>query len=390
MQVALVTEWLDTWRGGAETSTRQFLHHLMDAGVEVHVYTRSRPSPAPGVFVHHISGAAMTRTRKSVNFALRVERMLAQERSNIIHTFVPLRRADVYQPRGGSVPETVERNIALRRSPTARRLKRYANRFNLKQRYTARMERKMLEGPGRPVVAAISRYVAAQFERHYRLPTERIRLIYNGVDQDHTQPKHWELERKALRGEFGIADDEVLVLEVAHNFRLKGVQHWLEALKTLQGGGQSKVRSLVIGRGDSPRWHTRAKTLGLNGALEFVGPSERMKQFYHAADVLVHPTYYDPCSRVVLEAMACGLPCITTRWDGASEIITEGQSGFVLDEPDQVGLLAEQVARLCDTQLRWKIGAEARKAVAPFSMAHHAAQMLSLYEELSHSKRDSA
>jgi len=388
--VALVTEWLDSWRGGAETSTRQFLHHLMDAGVEVHVYTRSRPSPAPGVFVHHVSGAAMTRTRKSVNFALRVERMLAQERPDIIHTFVPIKQADVYQPRGGSVPETAERNIALRRTPTARRLKRYANRLNLKQRYMARMERKMLEGPAEPVVAAISKYVAAQFERHYQLTRERIRLIYNGVDQDQTQPKHWELDRKALRAEFGIADEELLVLEVAHNFRLKGVQHWLEALRALQGRGKSNVRSLVLGRGDSPKWHARAKAMGLNGALEFVGPSERMKHFYHAADVLVHPTYYDPCSRVVLEAMACGLPCITTRWDGASEIITEGQSGFVLDEPDHVAILADKVTRLSDAQFRGKIGAAARKAVAPFSMAHHAAQMLSLYEELANSKKEFA
>ena len=73
MRVALVTEWLDAWRGGAETSTRQFMHHLMDAGVDLHVFTRSRPSPAPGLSVHTLNGAAMSRTRRSVTFAVRAE-----------------------------------------------------------------------------------------------------------------------------------------------------------------------------------------------------------------------------------------------------------------------------------------------------------------------------
>lgn len=387
VRVALVTEWLDAWRGGAETSTRQFMHHLMDAGVELHVYTRSRPSPVPGLFVHSISGAAMSRTRKSVNFALRVDRMLGEESFDVVHTFVPIRRADVYQPRGGSVPETMERNIALRSSAAMRRLKRAANRLNLKQRYMGRMERAMLEGAGQPTVAAISKYVARQFEEHYGLSADRIRLIYNGVDQDQLQPHHWELERAALRKEFAIRDDEILVLEVAHNFRLKGVEHWLQGLALLRKKGHGNIRSLVIGRGDSPRWHHRAKKLGLGDVLEFVGPSERVKQFYHAADVLVHPTYYDPCSRVVLEAMAAGLPCITTRWDGAAEIITDGSSGFVLEEPDNVEQLADRVMKLMDGGLRASMGAAGRKAVAPFSMSRHASDMLKLYEELAHSRK---
>lgn len=389
MRVALVTEWLDAWRGGAETSTRQFMHHLMDAGVELHVYTRSRPSPVPGLFVNSISGASMSRTRKSINFALRVDRMLADESFDIVHTFLPIRRADVYQPRGGCVPETIERNLALR-SPTVRRLKRYANRLNLKQRYMGRMERAMLQGPNQPTVAAISKYVAQQFAYHYELRSNRIRLIYNGVDQDQLTQRHWELERAAMREEFGIKADDILVLEVAHNFRLKGVNHWLQTLKWLREQGHGNIRSLVVGRGDTPRWHHRAKKMGLDGTLEFLGPSERVRQFYHAADVLVHPTYYDPCSRVVLEAMASGLSCITTRWDGASEIIAEGVSGFVLEEPGDVPGLGQKVVKLCDLNRRRQIGAAAREAVRPFSMARHASEMLKLYEELSHSRKISA
>ncbi|MEK7755998.1 MAG: glycosyltransferase family 4 protein, partial [Planctomycetota bacterium] len=144
MKVALVSEWLDSWRGGAETSTQQFIHHLMDRGVELHVFTRSRPSPTPGLFVHTISGASMSRTRRSVTFSHRVEHILRTDSFDVVHAISPCRFADIYQPRGGTVAETMERNVALRDSAHARRLKRYAARLNLKQRYLLLLERKLL------------------------------------------------------------------------------------------------------------------------------------------------------------------------------------------------------------------------------------------------------
>ncbi|MDO8632612.1 MAG: glycosyltransferase family 4 protein [Phycisphaerales bacterium] len=386
MRVALVTEWLDAWRGGAETSTRQFMHHLMGAGVDLHVFTRSRPSPAPGLSVHTLNGAAMSRTRRSVTFALRVEKMLRNEPFDIVHAISPCRHADIYQPRGGTAAETVERNLALRRSAPGRHLKRVANRFNFKQRYMLGLERKLL-GPGdRPIVVAISQYVVRQLKEHYALPDERIRLIYNGVDPDPTPADRRAANRRAIRGEFGIGDDQMLVLLVAHNFRLKGVERWMDALALLLRRGRNDIRSLVIGRGDSRRWHQRAERLGIARVLTFVGPSDRVREFHHAADLLVHPTYYDPCSRVVLEGLAAGLPCITTRWDGASEMIVDGNNGFVLSDPDHVPAIADLVDRLRDGVLRRTMSESARTVRDHISMARHSTEMLKLYEEVARSK----
>ncbi len=93
MKVALVAEWLDPWRGGAETSTHQFIHHLTDGGVDLHVFTRSRPSPTPNMHVHTISGASMSRTRRSVTFAHRVEGLLQADSFDIVHAISPCRGA---------------------------------------------------------------------------------------------------------------------------------------------------------------------------------------------------------------------------------------------------------------------------------------------------------
>ena len=387
MKVALVSEWLDAWRGGAETSALQFLHHLVDAGADVHVFTRSRPASAPGLTVHTVSGASLSRTRRSVTFAHRVERLLRGESFDIVHGITACRGLDLYEPRGGTVAETIERNLALRSSPTARSLKRYANRFNLKQRYTLRLERALLRDPSGPTVVALSDYVVEQLRRHYALPDGRIRKVFNGVDPDPTTPAERARHREEIRLEYNVPADATLVLCVAHNFRLKGVACWMEALAALRDRGVDDVRSLVLGRDDSVRWRRLADRLSLNSRLTFVGPTDRVGEFYHAADVLVHPTYYDPCSRVVLEAMSSGLACITTRWDGAAELVSDGCSGFVLVEPTDVGRLADCVQKLRDPAVRKAMGDAARVSAQRASMAQHAQELLGVYEDVVHRGR---
>ena len=382
MKVAVVTEWVDPWRGGAETSTLQFMHHLQAAGIELHLFTRSRPSPAPGMFVHTVSGAAMSRVRRSVTFAHRVERLLKAERFDVVHAITPCRCVDIYQPRGGTIAETIERNLALRRRGPVRSLKKYAIHFNLKQRYLRAIERKIFSDAQGPIVVAISDYVVRQLKRHYGVPDERIRKIFNGVDPPDTSTEDRARDRAAIRREFGFSDQQLVVLCVAHNFKLKGVRRWMEAMALLVKQGVTDVRSLVVGKGDSQLWHRLAARLGIARVLTFVGPSDRVRQIYHAGDLLVHPTYYDPCSRVVLEAMVAGLPCITTRWDGASEVIDPGRNGYILDDPGDVTALAHYVARMRDAGHRRALSEAARKVVDAVSMARHTREVNELYEQI--------
>jgi UDP-glucose:(heptosyl)LPS alpha-1,3-glucosyltransferase len=380
--VALVVEWLDAWRGGAETSTLQFLHQLVERGVEVDVFTRSRPSPRPGLNVHTVSGASMSRTRKSVTFAHRVERMLAESPFDVVHAISPCRAATVYQPRGGTVAESIERNLALLSTAGARHLKRYANRFNFKQRYLLRLEREILGPNDGPLVVAISGYVEDQLRRHYDLSADRTRKIYNAVEPDQVPAEERIENRRRVRQEYGIGEQELLIIQVAHNFKLKGVRRWMEALSDLLSRGVADVRSLIIGRGESEKWHRLCARLGLGRHLAFTGPTERVRAFLHAADALVHPTYYDPCSRVVLEGMVSGLPCITTRWDGAAEMIRPGENGFVLEEPAETNRLAEIVLSLREEDFRRSIGRAAAAIADEVSMARHASRILDLYKNM--------
>ena len=382
MKVALISEWVDPWRGGAETSTLQFLHHLLDHGVEVHLFTRSRPAAAPRLHVHHIGGASMSRTRRSVTFAHRIEPILRSGDFDVRHAITPCRFVDIYQPRGGTVAESIERNLALRKSRGGRAWKRLGNRFNLKQRYQLHLEQTLMLDPSGPVIVAISDYVVRQLRRHYRLDEGRIRKIYNGVDKrERSESKRLEI-RNSVREEFGIGDAEVLALSVAHNFRLKGVGRLLEAMSMLLQRGVGDIRALVVGKDDAPAWSRRARRLGVASQVRFVGPSNRVDHLYAAADLLVHPSYYDPCSRVVLEAMVAGLACITSEWDGASEMIVDGQNGFVLSDPSDVTGLADLMQKLRDAQFRRKLGGQASRIIDDVSMARHASAMIEVYRDI--------
>jgi UDP-glucose:(heptosyl)LPS alpha-1,3-glucosyltransferase len=382
VKVALVAEWLDPWRGGAETSTQQFLHRLMDRGVDLHLFTRSRLSPTPGLHVHCLNGAAMSRRRQSAAFLRRVECEVSAEQFDIIHAISPCRFATFYQPRGGTVAETIERNIAMRTSATARRVKRLAIRWNRRQQYLLRLERSLFEDPDGPIVIALSDYVVAQLKGRYSLPDSRIRKVFNGVDVPPASPRQRDEDRLEIRRSYRVPEDAFVVLTVAHNFRLKGVHRWMQALAMLRSHGRSNIRALVIGRGETAAWHRLADRLRLGDSLTFVGQTDRVEKFYHAGDVLVHPTYYDPCSRVVLEALARGLPCVTTQWDGAAELIADGQNGFVLDDPADVRQLARVVESLRDPIRRAQMGRAAAAAATDATMARHTDQMLALYADV--------
>jgi len=382
VKVALIVEWLETWRGGAETSTQQFIHELVDLGVQVAVFTRSHVTARPGVEVHPLRTPGPSRAVHALQFSRRADRAALASGADVIHAITPSLAADVYQPRGGTFAETIARNRVLRRTSVARTIKRLAQHVNVKQRVLLKLERQMLTRPNPPVVLALSDYVVRQLHEHYRLADARIRKVFNGVAPDTTPEAERAEHRAEVRRLYRVEDGEVLALTVAHNFRLKGVGTLLDAVGRLQAQGRAeRLKVVVAGKSRIAPWENRAKRRRVGDIVQFVGPTQRIRHFYHAADLLVHPTYYDPCSRVVLEALASDLPVISTRFDGAAEMIADGENGFVLDAPDDAATLAERIGRMLDDGVRGRMRAAAR-ALPPADMRRHAEEVVAVYRSL--------
>jgi len=382
MRIALVIERIDTWRGGAETSSLEFAGQLIRRGVQVHLITRSPVRPARGMSVQTIPAAAWPRVRSTAVFLGRAAAACRAGDFDLIHAISPCPVADVYQPRGGTVAETIRRNLALRRSTLGRALKRIAALGNLKQRMLLGLERSLLQRRPPPIVAAVSEYVARQVKQHYHVPDSAVRVIFNGIELDEASESARRQNAQEIRCRFGIDPADVLALCVAHNFRLKGVGRLIEAMALAAGAGDLPIRLLVLGR-DNPKPYQRlARRYGLADRVCFAGPVQRTWPFFYAADMCIHPTYYDPCSRVVLEALAAGVPCITTRYNGAAEIIEDGRHGYVIDSPDDTAALADRIRRLTQPDHRRQCATAAAELRARLSMARHVDEMLGLYDQI--------
>ncbi|HVJ79934.1 MAG TPA: glycosyltransferase family 4 protein, partial [Planctomycetia bacterium] len=202
----------------------------------------------------------------------------------------------------------------------------------------------------------------------------------NGVDVDAFAPPRSPLEisdREALRREWGWEDLPILLL-IAHNFRLKGLDTLLAAAALERRAGR-RWGVVVAGAGEIARYVARAKRLGIADSVLFLGDRPDPRPVYRAADVYVQPTYYDPCSLVVLEALACGLPVVTSKFNGAGELLEPGREGFVVADPGDAARLAATLAPLADAAVRGRMGEAARALAERNSFERNCQALVQLY-----------
>ena len=190
------------------------------------------------------------------------------------------------------------------------------------------------------VIVAVSHMVVGHFEKYHGLSPSRMRVIYNGVEVEMFTPANRSKYRESTRHQLGI-DHEVMFLMLAHNLLLKNADATIRAAAKLVSGGAS-LRLVIAGGKRPDRFKKLAKQLNIAESVTFLEQVDPLP-YYAAADVFVHPTWYDPCSLVTLEASSSGLPVITSRFNGASEFMTDGKEGFVLAQPADVDTLASHM-----------------------------------------------
>ena len=142
------------------------------------------------------------------------------------------------------------------------------------------------------------------------------------------------------------------------------------------------MRLVIVGGKHIDSWQRHVARLGLSEQVVFAGRVDDPLPYYAAADCYVHPTYYDPCSLVVLEAAACGLPLITSRYNGASEMFRDGEDVLLVDDPADDAELAGAMRTLLDDAARQRLGAAARATILQHSFHRNVDQILEIYQEI--------
>ena len=227
-------------------------------------------------------------------------------------------------------------------------------------------------------VICISDMVRQDVRRFYGVPEEKLVTIYNGIDLDAFCPQNSEI-RLQVRQTLQIPENALTYVFVGSGFKRKGLETAIRALP-------EEAHLIAVGKDkETARFKHMATQTGANNdqsqRVHFVGPQKDVRPYYAASDVFVFPTIYEPFGSVVLEALACGLPVITTDRCGAGELITQGVEGFVLPAGDTEAFAA---CMRQNTVLDWaNRRIAARKIAENYPISRTVDAMLALYQELS-------
>jgi UDP-glucose:(heptosyl)LPS alpha-1,3-glucosyltransferase len=175
----------------------------------------------------------------------------------------------------------------------------------------------------------------------------------------------------------------VLFLFMAYDFRKKGVRYLIEAAgELLARVGRCKFGVVVVGRHPSLQLKRLVSKLQLNDIVVFPGPTRDPEAYYRSCDVFVLPTFYDACSLVVFEAMAAGLPAITTVFNGAAGIIRHGIDGMVLSDPRNVHEMADAMQQYVEPDTLRSASAAARTTAGKYTLEANHEQMINIMLEI--------
>jgi len=296
---------------------------------------------------------------------------LVDQRCDIVYALTRILQADMVRLGDG-----VHRHWMRIRYPMAveRWLNYLVNPAHLANLF---LETRLYRGGHFRRIVTNSRLCKEQVQCYYGVAPALVEVIYNGVDHRVFSPKAVQPFRTEVRRKFGLSDGEILLLHVSNNWKRKGLEVILQAVASLCAKGHH-VHVLVVGRGPEKQFVQKAQALGIGSQLHIAGPTREVQRYYGAADLFVLPTMYDPFSNVCLEAMACGLPVITTAENGAAELVREGKNGYVQKNPQNAEELADLLLPCIDRGHREAMGRVALQTALPFTPERNMKQTLQL------------
>lgn len=385
-KIAIIIERADVALGGAERSVSELAEAIGAIGYETHIIAAKGQATAQNV---HILCAGMPGKRTSYRvFTRELKKYIESNRYDILHSVLPFDFADIYQPRSGTFAESISRKAATYRCPVLGALKRKTAFLNFRRTAWFGAERRLAEAQTGPRVVAISNYVAEQFRAHYHIPENRMVVIPNGIKPaGQIDKSRVDSLRTKLLVQLGSkeAGNTVLFLFVGHDFKRKGLDCLVEAIGQLQKtDSNTPARLVVAGRASSMVYRRLAAKLGVEGKIVFLGDVGNVQELIAAADVAALPTFDDPCSRFILEALAAGKPVITTKFNGAIDLFTDNRHGRAIDDPRDVASLSEAIGYFTN---RDNINRAANAIVSDnlrqnVSVARVAQQLKVIYDEM--------
>lgn len=357
--------------GGAERFISRALEALDDDRLELNIITRNwQGEPKPDWHLHICNPKKWGRISRERGFAEAARACWQRENFDIVQSHERIAGCDIFRAGDGVHRVWLEQRARI--IPPFQRLLTQLSGYH---RYVMAAEEKMFRSDSLKKIICNSLMVKNDIMRCFQVPEEKFAVIYNAIDAQRFQPAT-AAERQQSREKLNLPVNARILIYVGSGFERKGLKASITAIAT------TDVHLLVVGQDkQQSRYADLARNLGCANRVHFVGVQNNVIPFYHAADGLMLPTLYDPFPNVILEAMACGLPVITSFTCGGAEFIVQGEQGFVCDALDIPALTAAADAiplRTMDS----KMGDLARQRILPCTPQLLASQLHALYQQV--------
>lgn len=381
LRVAVIRQRYNPY-GGAERFVERALRALVDEGAQVTLIARSWQNgqgDAPQRYAQktcdpHYSRLFGGRIARDRSFAVCAQREMASGGYDITQSHERIPGCMIFRAGDG-----VHAAWLAHRARGHAALARLATRLSPFHRFILRQEAQMLADPALKAVICNSLLVRDEMQRYYGVAAEKLVVIENGVDLDDFHPRLATQWRTAQRQALGIDEATPVFLYVGSGFERKGVAPLLEALSRMRC---RRSRLVVVGSDRKQAAFERlARRLDVAARVHFAGAQRDVRPYYGMADAFVLPTRYDPMPNAALEAMACGLPTVTSTTCGIAARVSEGVNGYVCDALD-VAALTDRLDRLAEPGVACAMRGAARAAVADLDLEAMAGKLIGLYRSL--------
>ena len=378
MKIAIIRQRYNPY-GGAERFVERALGALANEGAEVTLITRNWDGAPREGFRQITCDPAYSRllggrTARDRSFAACAQGEMARGGFDITQSHERIPGCMIFRAGDG-----VHAAWLAHRARVLGPLQRLSQRVSAYHRYVLAAEKAMFEHPALRAVICNSPMVAAEVSNYYGLSADKLPVIYNGVDIAAFHPSLADEFRAATRAQAAIPQDAPLLLFVGSGFERKGVPQLLRAF----AAARTEEAHLVIVGADRKlkAMQALAARLGVARRVHFTGPLKDVRPWYGAADGFVLPTLYDPCPNAALEALACGLPVVTSTTCGAQAWVSAGDNGWVVDALEREALAA-RLDDLCALAGNSTARQAARAVAEPLTLAAMADRLLALYRSL--------
>src|SRR6266550_573966 len=350
--------------GGAETYLKRLAGGVIEAGHDVRLVTTNDWPDADWPF----GSITRVNAKSPIGFASDFQRMRTEFRFDVLFSLERVWSCDVYRAGDG-----VHRAWLDRRRKFELPLKRFVRSLSSKHRDLLRLEQSLFsDGNTRRVIAG-SQMVKDEIVNLYGYSADKIDIVRNGVPLEKFRFGP-ELREKS-REELNLKSDQIALLFAGSGWERKGLLFAIEAAALCR---DRNTRLLVAGRGNARLYKTKRLRFWSEEPVKFLGEVVDMMRVYAAADIFILPTIYDPFSNACLEALASGLPVITTRSNGFSEIIEDGIHGSIVDNPANLIGLRDAIRFWSDPSRRDAARSANIERASQFDISKNVAQTLEI------------